>query len=71
MGWIKRLVYVLCLVAFLSVAVGCENEGSGEKLGKKFDEAVDQAKDKMDGMGDQAKDAYDDMKDKAKEAMDQ
>ncbi|WP_027720732.1 YtxH domain-containing protein [Maridesulfovibrio zosterae] len=70
MSWIKKLVYVLCLVAFLSVSAGCEDQGTGEKLGKKFDEAVDQAKDKMDGMSDKAKETYEDMKDKAKEVMD-
>jgi len=71
MSWIKRFVYVLCLVAFLSVVAGCEdNEGAGEKLGKQFDQALDQAKDKMDDVSDHAKDTYEDMKDKAKEAMD-
>lgn len=69
MNWLKRLVFVLCLVAFLGAMTGCGEEGPAEKAGKKIDEAMDSAKDKMDEMSDQAKDAYEDMKDKANEAM--
>lgn len=72
MNWLKKFIYVLCLVAAMAVVSGCEdNEGAGEKLGKQFDQAMEQAKDKVDEMSDQAKDAYEDAKDKAKEALDQ
>ncbi|WP_432738766.1 YtxH domain-containing protein [Maridesulfovibrio sp. FT414] len=71
MTWLKRFVYVLCLVAVMAVVSGCDDaEGPAEKLGKQIDQAMDSAKDKMDEMGDKAKDAYEDAKDKAKEAMD-
>ena len=52
---LKKLVLVLCLVAFVSVAVGCENEGSAEKAGKQIDKAMDDAGDSMKGMADKLK----------------
>lgn len=71
MSWLKRVIFVLFLIVMMAVVAGCgDDEGPAEKFGKQIDQAVDQAKDKMDEMGDQAKDAYEDMKDKAKEAMD-
>ncbi len=69
MKWMKRIAYVLCLVAFLGAMTGCSEDGPAEKAGRQIDEAMDAAKDKMNEMGDQAKDAYEDMKDQAKEAM--
>ncbi|WP_169738233.1 hypothetical protein [Maridesulfovibrio frigidus] len=51
----KKLVLVLCLVAFMSVAVGCENEGSAEKAGKKIDQAMEDAGDSMKDMADKLK----------------
>ncbi|WP_320173851.1 YtxH domain-containing protein [Maridesulfovibrio sp.] len=70
MSWLKKMAYVLCLVALLGAVSGCGEEGPAEKAGKKIDEAMDQAKDKMDDMGDDAKSAFDDLKKKANEAMD-
>ena len=52
---LKKLVYVLCLVAFMSVAFGCEKEGSAEKAGKQIDKAMDDASDSMKGMADKLK----------------
>lgn len=72
MNWMKRIVYVLCLVVLMAVVSGCEdNEGAGEKLGKQFDQAVEQAKEKMDDISDQAKDKARETLDKAKEALDE
>ncbi|MBI9112736.1 hypothetical protein [Maridesulfovibrio ferrireducens] len=51
----KKLVFVLCLVAFLSVAYGCEKEGPAEKAGKKMDQALDNAGDSLKEMGDKIK----------------
>ncbi|CCO23168.1 YtxH domain-containing protein [Maridesulfovibrio hydrothermalis] len=70
MSLIKKYIYVLCLVAFMAVAAGCESEGPGEKAGKQFDEALNKAKESMQDMSDQAKEAYDQMSDQAKEAYD-
>ncbi|WP_421903817.1 YtxH domain-containing protein [Maridesulfovibrio sp.] len=71
MSWMKKVIFVLCLIMAMAVVSGCDSDdGSAEKLGKKFDQAMEDAKDKMDDMSDQAKDAYEDAKDKAKEAMD-
>lgn len=44
----KKIIVLACLCLFLAGGVvGCEKEGSGEKAGKKVDEAVDAAKDKL------------------------
>ncbi|WP_319763520.1 YtxH domain-containing protein [Maridesulfovibrio sp.] len=70
MNWLKKIAYLLCLVALLGAFSACSDEGPAEKAGKKIDEAMDQAKDKMDDMGEDAKSAFDDLKEKANEAMD-
>ncbi|NDV28886.1 YtxH domain-containing protein [Desulfovibrio sp. JC010] len=71
MNWMKKVIYALCLVAVMAVVSGCEdNEGAGEKLGKQFDQAMEQAKDKMDEMSGQAKDKAREALDKAKESLD-
>ncbi|WP_419784418.1 YtxH domain-containing protein [Maridesulfovibrio sp.] len=72
MTLMKKIIYVLCLVATMAVVSGCEDtDGAGEKLGKQFDQAMEQAKDKMDEMTDQAKDQARDALDKAREALDE
>ncbi len=46
-----RLLMVM-VVASLSVGVfGCEKEGTGEKAGKALDNAMEDAKDKLDEVG--------------------
>ena len=47
------------LLGFSAVSVGCEEEGSMEKMGEKADEAMDEAKDKVEEVGDEIEDALD------------
>lgn len=49
MKTIRKILIVLLVAAFLGVtAIGCENEGPAEKTGKKIDEAIDKATEKID-----------------------
>jgi len=42
-------ILVLCVSAFFTSAfIGCEKEGPAEKAGKKFDQAVGAAKEKVE-----------------------
>ena len=44
-----KKVLMLMMVASLTIGVfGCEKEGSGEKAGKALDQAMEDAKDKLD-----------------------
>lgn len=56
MNLMKKLVLILCLVAFMSVAYGCEKEGPAEKAGKKMDQAIDKAGDTLKELGEKVKD---------------
>lgn len=47
---LKRLVVLVCLLAFLVPLTACENEGPMEKAGKKLDQAADDLKDKTKKM---------------------
>jgi len=45
---LKSKAALLCLLAiFVLSAMGCEKEGTAEKAGKKIDEAVSSAKEKI------------------------
>jgi hypothetical protein len=55
MKLMKKLVFILCLVAFMSVAYGCEKEGPAEKAGKKMDQAIDKAGDTLKDLGEKVK----------------
>ena len=39
---------IVCLLAFVLVLAGCQQEGTAEKAGKKIDKAAEKAGDKID-----------------------
>lgn len=59
MKWMKRLVYLMCLLAFLGLALGCESEGPAEKAGKKIDQTMEEAGDQIEEMGDKLEEKTD------------
>ena len=50
-GMIRVLGSVLLMIGVVFVSGGCEREGSVEKAGKKVDQAVEEAKDKLNPEG--------------------
>jgi uncharacterized protein YjbJ (UPF0337 family) len=70
---IRVLGIVLLLMGVAFVGVGCEREGPVEKAGKKVDQAVEDAKDKLhpegpvEKAGKKVDQAVEDAKDKAKD----
>jgi len=43
----KRIVIIGCILALMVPALGCKEEGSMEKAGKKIDQAADDAQDSV------------------------
>ncbi|OIQ49698.1 hypothetical protein BerOc1_01623 [Pseudodesulfovibrio hydrargyri] len=56
MKTLKKILTVACLLAVLTVAFGCSEEGPMEKAGKKMDKAAQEAGQQMDKAADDAKD---------------
>ncbi|WP_338668581.1 hypothetical protein [Pseudodesulfovibrio methanolicus] len=48
MKMLKKILTVACLLAVLTVAFGCSEEGPMEKAGKKIDKAAQEAGQQMD-----------------------
>lgn len=44
----KKIIVVVAIVSLMFVTIGCENEGSAEKAGKKVDQTIDSIKKKVD-----------------------
>lgn len=60
MNTLKRILPLLCLLALLVGAFGCQNdEGPAEKAGKKIDQTMEEAGDKIEDMGDKIEDKLD------------
>lgn len=55
----KKLIYVFCLLAFLVVGFGCEQEGPAEKAGKQVDQAIEEAGDSIEEAGDKLEESVD------------
>ncbi|EGB15189.1 hypothetical protein DND132_1983 [Pseudodesulfovibrio mercurii] len=48
MKLLKKIIVVACLLAFVTVGLGCGEEGTMEKTGKKLDKAAQDAGQQMD-----------------------
>jgi hypothetical protein len=48
MSLFKRLLMIMAVVFLIAGVYGCEKEGPAEKAGKKLDQAMEDAKDKLD-----------------------
>jgi outer membrane lipoprotein-sorting protein len=56
MKMLKKILTVACMLAVLTVAFGCSEEGPMEKAGKKIDKAAQEAGQQMDKAAEDAKD---------------
>lgn len=56
---LKTFIPALCLLAFLAVGTGCENEGPAEKAGKQIDQAIEEAGDNLEEAGDKLEESVD------------
>lgn len=59
MNVMKYGVLALCLVGFLAVGTGCEQEGPAEKAGKQIDQTIEEAGDAIEDAGDKIEDSVD------------
>jgi len=46
-----RKIFIVFLVSFVFGLAGCQQEGTGEKAGKKIDQAAEKAEKKIEGAG--------------------
>ena len=69
-GIMKRhmILRVLLVVVLVAAAVACEKEGPAEQAGKKIDEAVEEAGDKLGEAGEAVQEKAEEMKEKAEKA---
>jgi len=52
----KRIVMVFCMISLLNLVVACQSqEGPAEKAGKKIDNTIEKAGEKMEEAGDKVK----------------
>jgi hypothetical protein len=49
---LKRILVLLCGLAFLAFFSGCKEQGPAEKVGEKIDESVEKTQEKMKEAGD-------------------
>ena len=56
-----RIVGALAAAGLLALALGCGNEGEGEKLGRKFDDAMDKVEKSAEDLGDELEDAAEEL----------
>ena len=48
MNFSRIKIFALCAIAFYAFGIaGCKKEGTAEKAGKEFDQAMDSAKEKL------------------------
>jgi hypothetical protein len=64
-GRTVKSIAITLLFTFIAggAALGCREEGPGERAGRAIDEAGDDAKEAIEGAGDAAEDAREDAKD--------
>ena len=48
MSLFKKLIIVSIIGLFIAGVYGCKKEGTAERVGKKLDKAMEDAKDKLD-----------------------
>lgn len=57
----KNLFIAMTLIFSAGALVGCDNnDGRGEEIGEKFDDAVDKTRDSVDDAADEVSDAAED-----------
>lgn len=47
---IRTFLFLFLLMAFATIQIGCQREGTAEKAGKKIDKTYESAKDKLKEM---------------------
>lgn len=60
-----KIAGALVAAGLLGLALGCGNEGEGEKLGRKFDDAMDKVEKSAEDLGDELEDAADELERRA------
>ncbi len=66
---LKKMIVLIGFLAFLGIGtLGCEQEGPAERAGKKVDEAVEKAQEKMEEAGDKAGELMEEGEEKLKES---
>ena len=59
MSFFKKLLLLVCVLAFLGAGFGCEQEGPAEKAGEEIDETMEEAGDELEEAADEAEEATD------------
>ena len=68
MSVIKKMIVLISFLALLGIGtLGCEQEGPAEKAGKKVDETIEKADEKMEEAGEKV----DDLKEKSGEKLEE
>ena len=68
---IRRMILVVAALALLVGVGACKEEGPGERMGKRFDEAVDDLRDAGDGPFERLGESLDEAIDDTQEAIDE
>ncbi|MFP4084687.1 MAG: hypothetical protein ACLFP9_05670 [Desulfonatronovibrio sp.] len=59
MSFLKKLLFIVCVLAFLGAGYGCEQEGPAERAGEEIDEAMEETGDELEEAADEAEEATD------------
>jgi len=70
MNTVKKILALLCGLAFLAFFTACEDEGPMERTGKKVDEAVENTQEQMEEAGDKAQEQMEEVGDAMQDAAD-
>ncbi len=59
MSFFKKLLCIVCVLAFLGAGFGCEQEGPAEKAGEEIDETMEETGDDLEEAADEAEESTD------------